>query len=39
MHYRLRLGQRFEPPPADDPAAAAALMQALRAHLEHELTR
>jgi 1-acyl-sn-glycerol-3-phosphate acyltransferase len=39
MHYRLRLGQRFDPPAAHDPAAPAALMQALRSHLEHELTR
>ncbi len=39
MHYRLRLGQRFAPPAADDPDAVAALMQALKSHLEHELTR
>ncbi len=37
MHYRLRLGQRFDPPPADDADAPAVLMAALASHLEQEL--
>ncbi len=39
MYHRLRLGQRFEPPAADDPHAPAALMQAPKTHFEHELSR
>ncbi|WP_130482928.1 lysophospholipid acyltransferase family protein [Sphaerotilus mobilis] len=39
MVYRLRLGQRFAAPAADDPEAPGVLMDALQSHLEQELAK